>query len=142
MTAFIYDTLAKFGYTHPLHPALVHFPIGLAMAALLFVLTSTWLKKNELAPAPYYAHIFGLITLIPTMFVGYMDWQHYYKGEPNALIIIKIILGFVLMALFIYAIFLGRHYETNTRKFQAVTLLCVLTTLAIGYFGGELQYGG
>ena len=142
MTAFIYATLAKLGYTHPLHPALVHFPIGLAMGALLFRLSIQWLNKPELAPAAYFAHIFGFVFLVPTMFVGYMDWQHFYNGEPNPLIIAKIILGLILAGLFGYAIVLGRRAEIDSRKFLVVSLLCVVTTLAIGFCGGELQYGG
>jgi len=141
MTAFIYSILAKIGYTHPLHPALVHFPIGMAMGALAFMIVSSWLKKTELAPAAYYSHIFGLITLMPTMLVGYMDWQHFYNGAPNPLIIAKIILGFVLMALFGYAILIGRRGEIATKKFFIISLFCFVLTILIGFCGGELQYG-
>jgi uncharacterized membrane protein len=141
MTEFIYSILVKIGYTHPLHPALVHFPIGMAMGALAFMIVLSWLKKTELAPAAYYSHIFGLITLLPTMIVGYMDWQHFYNGDPNPLIIAKIVLGFVLMALFSYAILLGRQGEINTRKFLVISMLCFVVTCLIGFFGGELQYG-
>jgi len=38
MIEFIYQTLIKFGYTHPLHPTLTHVPIGMVMGAFLFVL--------------------------------------------------------------------------------------------------------
>ena len=141
MTEFIYSILVKIGYTHPLHPAIVHFPIGMAMGALAFRILISGLKKTELAPAAYYAHILGLITLLPTMVVGYMDWQHFYNGDPNPLIIAKIILGFVLMALFSYAILLGRRGEVNTRKFLVISMLCFVVTCLIGFLGGELQYG-
>lgn len=141
MTQFIYSILVKIGYTHPLHPALVHFPIGMAMGALAFMVMLSWFNKTELAPAAYYSHIFGLITLLPTMLVGYMDWQHFFNGDPNPLIIAKIILGFILMALFSYAILLGRQGKVTTRKFFIVSLLCFVVTILIGFCGGELQYG-
>jgi len=38
MIEFIYQTLTKFGYTHPLHPTLTHVPIGLVIGAFLFAL--------------------------------------------------------------------------------------------------------
>ncbi len=141
MTEVIYFILVQIGFNHPLHPALVHFPMGMAMGALAFMIVLFWLKKTELAPAAYYSHIFGLITLLPTMIVGYMDWQHFYNGDPNPLIISKIILGFVLMALFSYAILLGRQGEVNTRKFLVISMLCFVVACLIGFFGGELQYG-
>ena len=141
MTEFIYSILTKIGYTHPLHPALVHFPIGMAMGAVAFMVVLSLFRKTELAPAAYYSHIFGLITLLPTMLVGYMDWQHFYKGDPNPLIVAKIILGFVLVALFSYAILIGSRGRVNNRKFFIISLLCFVVTILIGFFGGELQYG-
>ena len=83
MTAFIYSILEKLGYTHPLHPAVVHFPIGMAMAALLFVIFASRFNKIELAPAAYWCHIFGLVAAIPAVLLGYMDWQHFFGGEAN-----------------------------------------------------------
>ena len=141
MTDFIYSLLVKIGFTHPLHPAIVHFPIGMAMGALAFTVMVLWLKKAELVPAAFYSHILGMITLLPTMLIGYMDWQHFYNGVPNPLIIAKIVLGFVLMALFSYALFIGRRGRVNNRKFFVVSLLCFIVTILIGFCGGELQYG-
>ncbi len=141
MTQFIYSILVNIGYTHPLHPALVHFPIGMAMGALAFMVMYSWFNKTELAPAAYYSHIFGLLTLLPTMLVGYMDWQHFYNGSPNPLIIIKIILGFILAALFGYGILLGSQGKVSTRRFFIVSFLCFVVTILIGFCGGELQYG-
>jgi uncharacterized membrane protein len=141
MTQFIYSLLVKIGFTHPLHPAIVHFPIGMAMGALAFTVMVLWLKKTELAPAAFYSHILGFLTLLPAMLLGYMDWQHFYNGAPNPLIIVKIILAFVLMVLFGYAILLGRRGEVNTRKFFIISLMCFVVTILIGFCGGELQYG-
>lgn len=141
MTQFIYSLLVKIGFTHPLHPAIVHFPIGMAMGALAFTVMVLWFKKTELVPAAFYSHILGFLTLLPAMLLGYMDWQHFYNGAPNPLIIAKIILAFILMALFGYAILLGRRGEVNTKKYFIISLLCFMVTILIGFCGGELQYG-
>ena len=141
MTQFIYSLLVKIGFKHPLHPAIVHFPIGMAMGGLAFTVMVLWLKKTELIPAAFYSHILGLLTLLPTMLLGYMDWQHFYNGAPNPLIIAKIILGFILMASFSYAILLGWRGEVNTKKYFIISLLCFVVTILLGFCGGELQYG-
>lgn len=141
MTQFIYSLLVKIGFTHPLHPALVHFPIGMAMGALAFTVMVLWFNKTELAPAAFYSHILGFITLLPTMLVGYMDWQHFFNGNPNPLIIAKIVLGFILMALFGYAILIGRKGEIATKKYFIISLLSFVVCILIGFCGGELQYG-
>jgi len=111
------------------------------MGASAFMLLVIFLKKAELAPAAYYSHIFGLVTLMPTMLVGYMDWQYFYNGAPIPLIIAKIVLGFALMALFVYGILLGRKGVNDYRKYLFISLCCFVVTILIGFFGGELQYG-
>ena len=42
---FIYETLQKFGYTHPLHPTLTYLPIGLVLAAFVFALFAIVFKR-------------------------------------------------------------------------------------------------
>jgi uncharacterized membrane protein len=141
MTAFIYSTLEKIGYTHPLHPAVVHFPIGMAMAALLFVILSSYFRKTELAPAAYYSHIFGLVTVLPSLLLGYMDWQHFFGGEVSALFIAKIVMGLTLLAAICAALLVGRKGNVGDKRFLWLSVACVVLTIAIGYCGGEIQYG-
>jgi uncharacterized membrane protein len=40
MIDFIYSTLVVLGYTHPLHPAVVHIPMGMVLGGFLFRLFS------------------------------------------------------------------------------------------------------
>ena len=49
MIEFIYQTVTKFGYTHPLHPTLTHLPIGMVMGAFLFVLVAFIFSRTNLA---------------------------------------------------------------------------------------------
>ena len=49
MIEFIYQTLTKLGYSHPLHPTLTHVPIGLVMGAFLFVLVALIFRRTNLA---------------------------------------------------------------------------------------------
>ena len=141
MFDFIYEMLQKFGYTHPLHPTLTHLPIGLVLAAFVFGLIAIVFRKPALFSTARHCITFALITVPLAVLLGLMDWQHFYNGDPNPLIIAKIILGFVLMALFSYAILLGRQGEVNTRKFLVISMLCFVVTCLIGFLGGELQYG-
>ena len=49
MIEFIYQTLTKLGYTHPLHPTLTHVPIGMVLGAFLFVLVALIFRRTNLA---------------------------------------------------------------------------------------------
>jgi uncharacterized membrane protein len=49
MIESIYQTLANFGYTHPLHPTLTHLPIGMVMGAFLFALVALVFRRTSLS---------------------------------------------------------------------------------------------
>ncbi|MGD2029642.1 MAG: hypothetical protein PVG86_06850 [Desulfobacterales bacterium] len=40
MIEFIYLTLATIGYSHPLHPAMTHVPMGMIIGGFLFAIGS------------------------------------------------------------------------------------------------------
>ena len=142
MTEFIYLMLEKVGYTHPLHPAVVHMPIAAAIFALLALLYSRSSKNERIADTVYHLQVFGLIFTPITMFVGYMDWQQFYGGASDFHITAKIILGFVLIVCFAANVLLGREGVLENKKFLGGTVACFLVAIAIGFLGGELQYGG
>lgn len=142
MTEFIYLMLEKIGYTHPLHPAVVHMPIGAAIFALLALLYSRSSQNERVADTAYHLQVFGLIFTPITMFVGYMDWQQFYSGAGDGHIYAKIGLGFVLIICFAANVLLGREGVLENKKFLGGTVACFLVAIAIGFLGGELQYGG
>ncbi len=71
MIEFLYELLNQVGFTHPLHPAITHLPMGMAMGAFFFSLGS--LKYAELARTAYHCAILGLIFVLPTMFLGILE---------------------------------------------------------------------
>ena len=96
MSKYIYQTLASFGYHHPLHPILAHLPIGLTMAGFLFSLIAVLRGKTVLAQTARHCMVLGLVSLLPTVILGYMDWQHFYNGAYLVPIKMKLMLAFVL----------------------------------------------
>jgi uncharacterized membrane protein len=53
MIESIYQTLAKIGYTHPLHPPATHLPAGLIIGAFIFALIA-WIWPNPRATALFW----------------------------------------------------------------------------------------
>jgi len=47
MFDFIYNSLSRIGYTHPLHPAVTHLTIGLVMGSFIFLIIGFVLKKTN-----------------------------------------------------------------------------------------------
>lgn len=142
MTEFIYLWLDKLGFAHPLHAPITHVPMGMVIGGCLFVLLATFLAKPDFYRTALHCYVVALAVIPPAMFVGYMDWQHFYHGAWRVPIIAKLALAPVLFAVCAYVCVRLRRGAGDTR----LTVLCALVSLAlggaIGYFGGELVYGG
>jgi uncharacterized membrane protein len=141
MIEYVYQVLAKIGYTHPLHPAITHLVMGLVMGAFLFGLVAMLFKRESLVRTARHCLVLALIALPPTALLGYMDWQHRFAGAWIFPIIIKLILAGVLLVLLAIAIGLSLRSETWSRDILITHVLCLLVVISLGYFGGELVYG-
>jgi len=136
----LYGFLRSIGYAHPLHPALVHMPIGLLVGALVFSFAAPFFKKPRLERAAYYCLVLAFLFLFPTVLLGYMDWQHFFAGGWIFEIKMKLALAGVLFVLVVLGLLLGRRAGTATKSLMTVYGLAFLTVAALGYYGGELVY--
>ena len=141
MIETLYKTLEGIGYNHPLHPPLVHLPVGLILGAFIFLLIAQILLRPSLAKTARHCMILALISLFPAILLGLMDWQYRLGGGLRFPIIMKLILAGALLVLICVSIVLGRQDQVRSLKHLGVYILCALTVSAIGYFGGELVYG-
>ncbi len=112
MIEFIYHTLTKFGYTHPLHPILTHVPIGMVMGAFLFMLVPLIFRRTNLAQTARNCTVLALIAAVPTALLGIMDWLHFYGGSLLFPIKMKLILAAILIIFLILAVIFGFLGET------------------------------
>lgn len=141
MTEMIFGFLNSIGFQHPIHPALTHIPMGMAMGAAAFRFASLLPKMKFLAKTGYHCVILGLLGILPTVFTGYLDWQHTFDGALEFLIILKMTLATVLFVLMTVIVIKD---DTENPKFDYKTLLyflIVLVAIGLGFSGGELQYG-
>jgi mono/diheme cytochrome c family protein len=139
---FLYQFLQKFGFGHPLHPALIHVPIGLVIGAFVFVLTALVLKREDYLTTALRCIVLALISLVPAVLAGVTDWYHFYAGAWSFAIKIKFVLTGVLVIL------LGAAVVMEVKKIGSlpgrafVYFLCVAAVAALGYYGAELIYPG
>jgi len=141
MTASLFTFLEKIGFTHPLHPALTHIPMGMVMGCFFFSLASLAGKKPELNRTALHCSILALIFIAPTILAGLLDWQHRFGGLFEPLIIVKMVLATALTGLLVYSIQLQRK-AAQEKKIFLVYCLCLACAVGLGYSGGELVYGG
>ena len=67
---------------HPLHPALVHFPIALWLAAVLWDLAGAWSRDPLLRQMSYWCLALGLAAALPTIVTGLVEFLSIQPGHP------------------------------------------------------------
>ena len=141
MIEFVYQSLVKFGYTHPLHPAINHVPIGLVIGAFLFALTARTFRWAHLTQTAWHCAVLALIMLLPTAVLGIMDWQHFYGGAMLFPIKMKLVLASLLLIILTLALVFGLMGNASSKAVFMLYLFSLMTVISLGYFGGELVYG-
>jgi len=136
----LYAMLEMVGFHHPLHPLMVHIPMGMVIGMVLFALAGMVWKKEGLERTAYHCSILALIFVIPTLITGFLDWQGKLGGEWQPLIVIKVILGLVLTGLLTLAV-VWKHRGIEQKKRLILYLLCLACAGGLGFSGGELVYG-
>ncbi len=144
---FIYGAMHLIGYRHPIHPALVHMPIGLIFGAFVFIFAAPYFKNRALDRAAFYALILAFLFYIPTAFMGIMDWQYFYASAWILVFKIKLALAALLFVLLIWALYLSVKNRIEGGAVaswwnKAVHVLMLLDVVGLGYLGGNLVYGG
>ncbi len=142
MIEFFYQLLEKVGFTHPLHPAMTHIPMGMVIGGFLFALTAYKFEKPDLWKSAHYCYILAAIGVLPTVLLGVMDWQYKFDGEWSLLIFLKMAMACVFTALLLVAIKFGMPEEKKTDLLKlAIYAACLAAATSLGFMGGELQYG-
>ncbi len=140
MEAF-YQALNDFGYTHPVHPTMVYLPIGGVMAAFIFAIIAVLFRKSSFAVSARHSILLAFIASFPTIFLGYMDWQHFHGGNWMFPIKMKIFLATLLIILLFITMLNHYRYKSGMKIILPLCLLCFFNVVGIGYFGGEIVFG-
>ena len=141
MTETMYHLLESVGFVHPLHPAMTHLPMGMAMGGFVFALIFFLLEKQEFLRTAYHCITLGLVGIIPTAVLGFTDWQYRFGGEWSLLIVMKMIFAVLLSLSFMTAIKFSLNSKENHKKILFIYALCLLLATGLGFMGGKLQYG-
>jgi len=144
---YIYSLMQLVGYEHPIHPVLVHVPIGLIVGSVVLAFAAPYFKNRVLDRAAFYTLILALVFYFPTVFMGILDWQHFYGGAWIFIIQMKIAFSALLFVLLSLAIYLSVRNKVEDGAVSSgwnktVLVLILLNVGVLGYLGGNLVYGG
>jgi len=139
MTQIIFEFLNKIGFTHPLHPAVTHIPMGMVMGAVTFRVASLLPNLRFLARTGYHCVVLGLFGMLPTAFTGYLDWQHSFEGQWEFLIVLKIILAIALTVVMMAIAIIDDPEYPGFDKWTFFYIIGLFLAIGLGFSGGELS---
>lgn len=132
-------------FGHPLHPALVHFPIGLFVLSLVLDIASyLWNASNSSVQAAFYAMVFGVIGALLAASAGFADWSGIRRDHPaKRTANIHMTLNLTGTVLFGINVWL-RARQLDVNETPILNLLISLAGVGIilfsGYLGGTMVY--
>jgi len=87
--------------------------------------------------------VIGFVFWFPTVAVGILDWIHFYGGSPKMTeILIKLVLAGVLFLVLLANILLFKQGQNKPLIPLVFTLAGTILVSAIGFYGGEIVFGG
>jgi mono/diheme cytochrome c family protein len=137
-----YDFLDRIGYLHPIHPAMVHMPIGLVVGATAFIVISAFPRFSKFRMSGHHALTLALIFWFPTVLFGILDWQRNLGGAWLFVIKMKFALAAALLVFLAAGVVLGYRGKTALKVLAPIYAMCFALVLVLGYFGGKLVYSG
>src|SRR5438105_1647067 len=139
------DFLEGKPFRHPIHPMLVHFPIGLFFLSLLLDMASfVFPNVPNLVLASFYAISLGVVTALLAAVPGFTDYTNIRSDHPaKRTATAHMILNLIVVAL--YGINLGvRSSSLADPRISLLPLVLSLVGIALlsvsGYLGGRLVY--
>ena len=93
-----FDIRAAIFAKHAQHVVLIHFPIALFIAGVVFDFLSQSTKRRALAEVAYYNLLGAAITVLPVLATGILAWQFQLEGQKlKGVLLMHLVLGFSSM---------------------------------------------
>lgn len=139
-----FDIKAALLAKHAQHVVLIHFPIGLFIAAVAFDLIAQWTKRRGLADAAYYNLSGAAIMTFPVLATGILAWQFQLEGQKlKGILLMHLVLACVssvMIWLVWWVHFRARQRQNPLPGYRLVIEFLGLVSVALtAHLGGFLS---
>jgi uncharacterized membrane protein len=126
---------------HAQHVVLIHFPIALFIAAVVFDLIAQWTKRRSLADAAYYNLLTAAISTVPVLTTGLLAWQFQLEGQKlKGILLLHLVLG-CISTVMIWLVW-WVHFRARRRTAVLPSYRLALEFLAVGIVAFTGHLGG
>jgi uncharacterized membrane protein len=126
---------------HAQHIVLIHFPIALLVAAVVFDFMTHWNKRRGLADAAYYNLLVAAVSTLPVLATGVLAWQLQLEGKTlKGILLLHLLLACASTAM-IWLIW-SVHFRARRRQEALPGYRLAIELLAVGLVGLTAHLGG
>jgi len=139
-----FDLKAALLAGHAQHPVLIHFPIGLFIASVVFDLVAVWRKQPILATVGYYNLLGAALTIPFAIATGLGAWQWQLEGAAiKGNLRLHMICALTSALLIFFLCWMRLRVRTKGISpgigYWTVTLIALLAITLTGHLGGILS---
>jgi uncharacterized membrane protein len=136
-----FDLKAALLAGHAQHPVIIHFPIGLFIASVVFDLLAVWRKKPILAAVAYYNLLGAALTLPLAIATGLGAWQWQLEGATlKGNLRLHMICAVTSALLIFFLCWMRSRLRAKSISpgvsYVAVTLFALMAITLTGHLGG------
>jgi uncharacterized membrane protein len=137
-----FDIKAALLAKHAQHVVLIHFPIALFIAGVVFDFLAQKTRKRGLAEAAYYNLLGAAIFAVPAVVTGILAWQFQLEGQKlKGILLMHLVLGATSTILIWMA--WGLHVRARRQVPERLPIFRLgLETLAVAIVGLTGHLGG
>jgi uncharacterized membrane protein len=139
-----FDLKAALLAGHAQHPVIVHFPIALFIASVVFEVLALWRKKPVLALVAYYNLLGAALTVPVAIATGLGAWQWQLEGAAvKGNLRLHMISALTSASLIFVLCWMRSRFRAKSIlpgiTYLAVTLLALMAITLTGHLGGILS---
>jgi len=139
-----FDVKAALLAAHAQHPILIHFPIGLFIASVVFDLLAVWRKQPIFAAVAYYNLLGAALTIPFAIATGFGAWHWQLEGaaiKGNLRLHMICALTSALLIFFLSWVRLRLRAKGRSPNvsYWAVTVVTLMLITLTGHLGGILS---
>jgi uncharacterized membrane protein len=140
-----FDPKAALLAKHAQHVVLIHFPIGLFFASVMFDLLAYWTRNAIMATVAYYNQLLAALLAVPVVATGLLAWQWQLDGQQlKGVLLLHLTLG--ITSGLLIALVWWLHFRARLAGRSALPLhrlpVELLTAVVVGltaHLGGFLS---
>jgi uncharacterized membrane protein len=126
---------------HAQHVVLIHFPVGLFLAAVAFDFLALWTKRRALADAAYYNLLGAAISTLPVIVTGLLAWHFQLEGQRLKGILLLHLVFACVSTVMIWLVW-WVHFRARRRTVYLPSYRLAVEFLAVGVVGLTAHLGG